>query len=118
MKYKKIPVEVEAVLITGEDIENEWKRQMKLYVTKRRETGFTVGLLSAKGGCVVNGITMHMTYRRTNFDGAKRSLRAYIKTLEGNMEVSPGDYVVTGVHGEQYPVKPDIFAKTYEPVVE
>ncbi len=41
-----------------------------------------------------------------------------IKTLEGEMRESPGHWIVTGVDGEQYPVKPDIFAKTYEPVEE
>lgn len=40
----------------------------------------------------------------------------YISTLEGEMEVSPGDYVIKGVHGEFYPCKPDIFKKTYESV--
>lgn len=39
---------------------------------------------------------------------------AIIKTLEGNMRVSPGDWVITGVQGEKYPCKPDIFAATYE----
>ena len=39
-----------------------------------------------------------------------------IKTLEGDMIASKGDWIVTGVDGEQYPVKPDIFKKTYEPV--
>ena len=42
----------------------------------------------------------------------------YIVTLEGNMKVSPGDYIIKGVHGEFYPCKPDIFAKTYEEVKE
>ncbi|KYG34925.1 hypothetical protein [Alkalihalobacillus trypoxylicola] len=37
-----------------------------------------------------------------------------IKTLEGTMKASPGDWIVTGVHGEKYPVKPDIFEKTYK----
>lgn len=37
-----------------------------------------------------------------------------IKTLEGVMTASPGDYVITGVNGEEYPCKPDIFEKTYE----
>ena len=37
-----------------------------------------------------------------------------IKTLEGDMLASKGDWIVTGVDGEQYPVKPDIFKKTYE----
>lgn len=40
----------------------------------------------------------------------------YINTLEGVMHASKGDYIVTGVSGEQYPVKPDIFEKTYEPI--
>jgi hypothetical protein len=40
----------------------------------------------------------------------------YIETLEGRMHASPGDWIVVGVHGERYPVKPDIFEKTYEPV--
>lgn len=38
-----------------------------------------------------------------------------IKTLEGEMHASPGDWIITGVNGEQYPCKPDIFEKTYEP---
>lgn len=38
-----------------------------------------------------------------------------VQTLEGNMRVSPGDWIITGVKGEQYPCKPDIFAQTYEP---
>lgn len=37
-----------------------------------------------------------------------------IRTLEGYVVVSPGDYIVTGVAGERYPCKPDIFAATYE----
>lgn len=38
-----------------------------------------------------------------------------IETLEGVMWVSPGDWVITGVKGERYPCKPDIFEATYEP---
>ncbi len=37
-----------------------------------------------------------------------------IHTLEGDMIASPGDWIITGVNGEQYPCKPDIFEKTYE----
>ena len=42
----------------------------------------------------------------------------YIKTLEGWMHVSVGDYIIQGVQGEVYPCKPDIFADTYEEVQE
>lgn len=38
-----------------------------------------------------------------------------IPTLEGTMHASVGDYIITGVRGEQYPCKPDIFRETYEP---
>lgn len=41
-----------------------------------------------------------------------------IRTLEGDMLASPGDWVITGVKGEQYPCKPDIFEDTYEAVSE
>lgn len=37
-----------------------------------------------------------------------------IHTLEGDMIAKAGDYIITGVNGEQYPCKPDIFFKTYE----
>jgi hypothetical protein len=37
-----------------------------------------------------------------------------VKTLEGKMMVSKGDYVIKGVKGEFYPCKPDIFHATYE----
>lgn len=45
-------------------------------------------------------------------DGDKQ---VYINTLEGQMKVSIGDFVIKGVNGEFYPCKPEIFAKTYEP---
>lgn len=41
-----------------------------------------------------------------------------IHTLEGDMKADIGDYIITGVKGEQYPCKPDIFEQTYEPVEE
>ena len=41
-----------------------------------------------------------------------------IETLEGTHHASVGDWIITGVKGEQYPCKPDIFEQTYEPVEE
>jgi len=40
----------------------------------------------------------------------------FIDTLEGKMKASPGDWIITGVHGEKYPCKPDVFELTYEAV--
>jgi len=39
-----------------------------------------------------------------------------IRTIEGTMEARPGDWIITGIKGELYPCKPDIFSATYEPV--
>lgn len=53
-------------------------------------------------------------------DEEKRSLKSKtisIRTLEGVMTASKGDYIIKGVNGEFYPCKPDIFEKTYEEVV-
>ena len=47
-------------------------------------------------------------------DAIQIDTEMYINTLEGIMKASPGDWIVTGVDGEKYPVKPDIFEKTYE----
>lgn len=41
-----------------------------------------------------------------------------IKTLEGNMEASIGDFIIKGVNDEYYPCKPDIFEKTYDAIEE
>lgn len=40
---------------------------------------------------------------------------AIVHTLEGSMLACPGDWIITGVKGEVYPCKPDIFEATYEP---
>jgi hypothetical protein len=42
----------------------------------------------------------------------------WIETLEGGHKVNPGDWIITGINGEHYSCKPDIFEKTYEKVEE
>ncbi len=39
-----------------------------------------------------------------------------IATLEGMMTGNVGDWIIRGIKGEFYPCKPDIFEATYEPV--
>lgn len=39
-----------------------------------------------------------------------------IKTLEGTVQLTMGDWIIRGVKGEYYPCKPDIFEMTYEAV--
>lgn len=41
-----------------------------------------------------------------------------IHTLEGTMHANPGDYIITGPEGESWPVKKEIFEKTYKIVEE
>lgn len=54
-----------------------------------------------------------------NFLGKKlkyKNDKWYIVTLEGDMLVRNGDYVIKGVAGEFYPCKESIFLDTYEEV--
>lgn len=37
----------------------------------------------------------------------------WVDTLEGGHVVTPGDWIATGVQGEHWPIKPDVFAATY-----
>ncbi len=44
------------------------------------------------------------------------STTGIIDTLEGPHIVTKGDWIITGVKGERYPCKPDIFEMTYDKV--
>jgi len=95
MKYRKKPVVVEAVQYKGcitDDILNFTNQSIKI------ETG--IGSSEDGGGYL------------------QKYTRVTISTLEGEMLVSQGDYIIKGVNGEFYPCKPDIFEKTYEKVKE
>lgn len=87
MKYRKLPVEIEA-----------WRWD---------ETKETLEVLE-KEGMEIASKTSHVV------ENYVRSLR--IMTLEGSMSANLGDFIIKGVAGEFYPCKPDIFAATYEAV--
>ena len=38
----------------------------------------------------------------------------FISTLEGDMAVVPGCWIITGIKGEHYPVQDEIFRATYK----
>ena len=40
----------------------------------------------------------------------------YLPTREGNMFIKKGDWIATGVDGEQWAIDKDIFERTYERV--
>lgn len=58
--------------------------------------------VSGESECKECGKTMHV--------------HGWIDTLEGGHIVCPGDWIITGVRGERYPCKPDVFALTYDAV--
>lgn len=57
-----------------------------------------------------------MKYRKKPvvIDAYQTTVEFEIPTLEGTMKASIGDWIITGVKGEIYPCKPDIFESTYE----
>lgn len=48
--------------------------------------------------------------------GKTHHVHGWVDTLEQGHRVCPGDWIITGVKGERYPCKPDIFEATYEAV--
>ena len=91
MKYRKLPVEIEAFQYDG-DLVNRFD---EYYVPEWAWDAYRKDII---------------------FYGGPGEL--YIKTLEGVHYVSVGDYIIKGVKGELYPCKPDIFEQTYQPVNE
>ncbi len=78
--------------------------------------------LAVQFGCIPYGIFINedtsTKYRKKPvvIDAYQTDKELDIETLEGTMHASIGDWIITGVNGEQYPCKPDIFEKTYEKV--
>lgn len=91
MKYVKKPIEIEAFRFDGDmkDKDGEW------YVPDWAVKAYENGTLFYKDAGEL-----------------------YVKTLEGDLHVSVGDYVLRGVEGELYPCRADIFQKTYSRVQE
>ena len=40
----------------------------------------------------------------------------YVDTPEGRLKVERGDWIITGIAGENYPCKSDVFGRLYKPV--
>lgn len=105
MKYRKKPVVIDA--ITFDEL-----------VQYGRDSG----------GNIVNGMPWSFQYvvQYLDKDGTPHA-RSHpithenddcylVATLEGTMRFDRGDMLITGVKGEMYPCKPDIFAATYDAV--
>lgn len=122
MKYRKKPIVIEAAQwFKNGDHPNDYAEDT---------TGFengeprTFSGVERKAKDWEGGVVRY--FRRPDLFGAQecshcgKSMHAHgwIDTLEGGHIVCPGDWIITGVEGEVYPCKPDIFAATYEEVLE
>lgn len=93
-KYRKKPVVIDAYQWHSVSPYKEGvPRDVDYYCTPQ---------LDGQNACKHCGIIMHH--------------HGWIDTLEGGHIVCPSDFVITGVQGEKYPCKPDIFEQTYEAV--
>lgn len=93
-KFRKKPVVIEAVQLT-DDYDD---------ILCAVEFVFNVGMETSLIGMIAT------------VDRVRQDKGFHIQTLEGDMFASIGDWVIKGINGEFYPCKPDIFAKTYEPI--
>ena len=93
-KYRKRPVVIEAMQYTG-------------FAARDQRSSADEVAQWVSGS---SGVTARVAYEKDR--------ELYIHTLEGEMHVSVGDWVIKGIKGEFYLCKPDIFEATYEAVEE
>ncbi len=106
-KYRKKPVVIEAT---------QWFKNGDHPLDDNRFDRFDRVILSE--GAIVR------YFRRPNISGEslcsecghRFHIHGWIDTLEDGHRVCPEDWIITGVKGERYPCKPDIFTATYEKV--
>lgn len=90
MKFRKKPVEVDAIQWTGNNLKE-----------------------------IIEFAGLHPSAQKWTWEEYEEVVRnegLKIFTLEGPLMASVGDYIMRGVHGEFYPIKPDILALTYDRV--
>jgi hypothetical protein len=100
-RFRKLPVEIEAIQFDGIEYVDD-------IPTPMFEGSFDV----------LPEWLWDAMAKRDSEDGAAFTTDGglTIVTLEGNHRADPGDWIIRGIKGEIYPCKPNIFAKTYEPV--
>jgi hypothetical protein len=105
MKYRKKPVVIEAITF-HELVEHGHK-----YIEQNPHDG-NYGF--HENGNERSGLPWHFKYNGHAI--THENDRCYlIPTPEGTMMFTPDDMLITGVNGEIYPCKLDIFIKTYDP---
>jgi len=98
--FRKKPVEIEAVQVTAAD----WNGATWDGCPFKGDQSANTWLIEAMRDGILRPVLPNGT------DYAEWE----IKTLEGTMLATPGDWIIRGIKGELYPCKPDIFAMTYE----
>lgn len=97
-RFRKKPIEIEARQFTGTTAETH-----AVYLWVESHIGSVPPPGYEEDVCDHEGVTIDPA------DGLMT-----IRTLEDDMKVSLGDWVIRGVQGEFYPCKPAIFEATYE----
>lgn len=98
-KYRKIPVEIEAIQLTNKNILEVYR--------------FINGHESVKLNCNM------ASDRWDDYEEIVKREGLELKTLESHGEYQKaiiGDYIIKGIKGEFYPCREDIFLLTYEKV--
>lgn len=104
-RFRKRPVEIEAMQLRREATNGE-QHAVYQWIEQNTLGSFEpLGVIEGREPYPASGVSID-----------PRDGRIIIATLEGLHWVDLGDWVVRGVAGEFYPVKPDIFAATYEAV--
>ena len=100
-KYRKLPVEIEAIQWTGENTDDVVE-----FVDGKPPQPYSMG---------DSGLWLKQKVFPDDHEHAGKALWfLVIPTLEGDHEAAVGDWIIKGVQGEFYPCKPDIFEQTYE----
>lgn len=94
MKFRKKPVEVEAIRLI--------KDSRGIVRVNECPTWWSEAVESK--------------HAKTYKDEISGEICFVIHTLEGDHVARVGDYIIRGIKGELYPCKPDIFEQTYEVV--
>lgn len=92
-KYRKKPVVIEAFKYDGDLIDSSGNYYVPEWAANAHKNG---------------------TLFYSSINKNEPECELFVKTLEGNMLVSVGDFIIKGVNNELYSCKPDIFEKTYE----
>ena len=105
MKAIKKLIKVNCWFITQEELDNIWRKKLE-----------TDNSIHAFGGKLHGAEAWFYRERKDDYDKRKGwgMVVAKIKTLEGDMKLFAGDYLVKGIKGEFYPCRADIFIKTYK----